>query len=89
MLKRESIKYELVYLQYTMRALTTVKLQKRTKAALDGLKSETETYDQVISNLVSQARRKAVKSELVEAYKSVGKEELKILEDWEAASAEL
>lgn len=72
-----------------MRALTTVKLQGRTKAALDVLKSERETYDQVISKLASQARGKAVKSELVEAYKSVGKGELKILEDWEAASTEL
>ena len=72
-----------------MRALTTVKLQGRTKAALDVLKSERETYDQVISKLVSQARGKAVKSELVEAYKSLGKDELKILEDWEAASTGL
>ena len=72
-----------------MRAPTTVKLQRRTKAALDVLKSERETYDQVISKLVSQAREKAVKSELVEAYKCLGKDELKILEDWEAASTEL
>lgn len=72
-----------------MRALTTVKLRNRTKAALDVLKSERETYDEVISKLVSQAKEKTLKSELVEAYKSLGKDELKILEDWETASTEL
>ena len=87
--KSESIKYPQVYFWYTMNEVTTVKIGKRTKAALDGLKSEKETYDEVISKLVLQARNKTMKSELVEAYKSLGKSELKILEEWESASAEL
>lgn len=72
-----------------MAKMTTVKLQMRTKLALDELKSEGETYDAVISKLASQAKEKTLKSDLVEAYKSLGKDELKILEDWEASSNEL
>ncbi len=86
LLQIESIKYALVYLQYTMSKITTVKLSVRTKMALNGLKSERETYDQVISKLAAQAKEKTLKSDLVEAYKRLGKEELKILEEWEAAS---
>lgn len=87
--KSESIKYPQVYFWYTMNEVTTVKIGRRTKTALDGLKSENETYDKVISKLVLQARNKKLKSELVEAYRNLGKAELKILEDWEPASAEL
>lgn len=83
----KSIKYAPVYLRYTMSKITTVKLSVRTKMALNGLKSERETYDQVISKLTVQAKEKTLKSDLVEAYKSLGKKELKILEEWEAASA--
>lgn len=72
-----------------MNAVTTVKINRRTKMALDGLKSEKETYDGVISKLVLQAKNKTMKSELVEAYKNLGKSELKVLEEWESASAEL
>lgn len=87
--KSESIKYTQVYFWYTMNGVTTVKIGRRTKAALDGLKGEKETYDEVISKLVLQARNKALKSKLVEAYKNLGKVELKILEEWEPASTEL
>ncbi len=69
-----------------MSKMTTVKLSVRTKMALNGLKSERETYDQVISKLTAQAKEKTLKSSLAEAYKSLGKEELEILEEWEAAS---
>lgn len=72
-----------------MSKMTTVKLQMRTKSALDELKSEGETYDAVISKLASQAKEKTLKSDLVAAYKRLGKDELKILEDWEASSSEL
>lgn len=72
-----------------MSKMTTVKLSVRTKTALNELKSERETYDQVISKLTVQAKEKTLKSDLVAAYKSLGKDELKILEDWEASSNEL
>ncbi|MBI2176077.1 hypothetical protein HYU40_01850 [Candidatus Woesearchaeota archaeon] len=72
-----------------MSKMTTVKLQIRTKATLDELKDEGETYDAVISKLASQAKEKILKSELAKAYKSLDRDELKILEDWEASSNEL
>lgn len=86
--KSENIKYPQVYFWYTMNEITTVKIGRRTKAALDGLKSEKETYDEVISKLVLQAKNRTLRSELVEAYKNLGNAELKILEEWEPASAE-
>ena len=43
----------------------------------------------MINKMVLRARNKTMKSELVEAYKNLGKAELKILEEWEPASTEL
>ena len=68
---------------------TTIKLHKRTKSALDELRSENESYESVISKLIMQARNKNLKNELIAAYKQLGKEELEILNEWEAASQEV
>jgi len=69
--------------------VTTVKLQKQTKSALDKLKSERESYDQVIGKLIAQTRNKDLREELVKGYNTIGKEELRVLNEWEATSSEL
>ena len=56
---------------------------------IDELRKENESYETVIGKLISQARNKGLKDELIAAYKRVGKEELKILKEWEAASQEV
>ncbi|MAG16181.1 hypothetical protein CMO88_03920 [Candidatus Woesearchaeota archaeon] len=69
--------------------ITTVKLHKGTKTALDQIRSERESYDEVIRKLIERTRNKNLKKELVEGYQKIGKEELDILHEWEAASREL
>ena len=68
---------------------TTIKLHSRTKSALDKLREENESYENVISRLILQAKNKDLKEKLIAAYKQVGKEELKILGEWESASREV
>ena len=69
--------------------VTTIKIRKKTKSALDKFRSENESYDKVIKKLVSIVRHKNMKNQLIEAYKGMGKVDLDILEEWEAASQEL
>ena len=69
--------------------VTTVKLYPGTKTALDGLRSEKETYDDVIGRLILQTKNKNLKSELIEAYRDQDRKDLKILEEWDTASPEL
>ena len=82
--KRETFLNE-VYFKYTMET-TTIKLYPKTKHALDCLKQEQETYDQIISKMVAQVKKKNLVKELVEAYRSKAKEDQKIAEEWDAAS---
>ena len=72
-----------------MRAITTIKLQKSTKSELDQLKLKSESYNAAIKRLISNARNSNLKAELIEAYKSMGKKDLELLEEWEQASNEL
>ncbi len=65
---------------------TTVKLQRHTKAILDKLKGERESYDEVISRLAEQTRKKELKNEMIEGYERAGREELQSLKEWETAS---
>ena len=66
--------------------ITTIKLKKSTKKKLDVLKRKHETYDDTISELLSQSKEKNLEKELTEGYKNVGKEELKLLKEWEKSS---
>lgn len=68
---------------------TTIKLYKNTKSVLDSLRQKNESYDEVITKIISELRNKNLKKELIEAYKSMSKEDLKILEDWETTSKEV
>lgn len=69
--------------------VTTIKLHKGTKSALDEIRYQNESYDDIINKLISEIRNKNLKKELITAYKSMGKEDLKILEEWEVASKEI
>jgi hypothetical protein len=68
---------------------TTVKLYKKTKAELDSVRAERESYDVVISRLISHVKKQNLKKELIAAYKSMGQADLAILEEWESSSQEL
>jgi hypothetical protein len=72
-----------------MNGITTVKLHSRTKMALDELKGEFETYDALISKLAQQAKRRTTNEKLVEAYRSLGKDDIELLDEWETASKEV
>lgn len=65
---------------------TTIKLYPHTKHALDDLKQDQDTYDRVIFKLVAQAKKKNLIKELVEAYQSRAQEDVKIAQEWDAAS---
>lgn len=69
--------------------ITTVKIHKSTKVVLDTLKNNSETYEDIINRLISERINKNMKKKLIEAYKSMGKKDLVILEEWETASNEL
>lgn len=69
--------------------VTTVKLYKGTKYALDKLKSESESYDKVIRKLISKVQNKDLKDQLIEAYKKKSKQDLELLDEWEVASKEV
>jgi len=68
---------------------TTVKIHKNTKFALESLKRDGETYEEIINRLISEKLNKNMKKELIDAYKNMGKKDLEILEEWENASNEL
>ena len=72
-----------------MRAITTIKLQKSTKSALDSLKVESESYDSAIRKLISNASNSNLKVKLIEAYRSMGRKELQLLQEWEDTSSEV
>ena len=65
---------------------TTIKLYPKTKHALDDIRQEQETYDQVISRLVIQTKKKNLVKELIAAYQSKAGEDKKITQEWDAAS---
>lgn len=69
--------------------ITTVKLHKGTKSALDELRNKSESYDDLITKLIYIAKNKDLKKKLIEAYKSIGKKDLEILKEWEVASKEI
>ena len=72
-----------------MKAVTTIKLQKRTKSALEHLKNESESYDSAISRLITNASNSSLKAELIEAYKNMGRKELQLLQEWGYTSNEV
>lgn len=77
-----------VYFKYTMYT-TTIKLQKDTKMQLDKMKTQRDTYDDLIRRLVAREKQKHLRDNLISAYKELGKEELNTFKEWESASTEV
>ncbi len=69
--------------------ITTVKIKKRTKSALNQFREKSESYDNIINKLISKIKSKNLKNELIQGYKESAKDNIKLLEEWENASKEL
>ncbi|MEK6900999.1 MAG: hypothetical protein AABX37_01520 [Nanoarchaeota archaeon] len=65
---------------------TTIKIHDDTKHALDQMGLESETYDQVISKLISEVKKKNLVKELIEGYKNNAKRDKQIVQEWEHTS---
>jgi len=65
---------------------TTIKLRKDTKNNLDVVRLESESYDEAIQRILKDMKHKELKKQLIECYKHMGKEDLKILQEWENTS---
>jgi len=64
--------------------ITTIQISSETKKILDGLKSNRETYEQLILNLLfeKESKRKEFEELLEEGYSEMSKENLKIEEEF-------
>ena len=71
--------------------VTTIQLNENVKNALDRLKTNKETYEQVILNLMKIAEKcKRERAQLlIEGYKEMANESLKIAKEWDATDATL
>lgn len=70
--------------------LTTIQLHKEIKEELASLKSEGESYEAVVQRLifaVEKANQERTKL-LIEGYKEMAEESLKVCKEWEAADTE-
>lgn len=65
---------------------TTIKVYSKTKHALDDVRQEQETYDQVISRLVAQTKKKNLVKDLIAAYQAKAKEDIKTAQEWDVVS---
>ncbi len=65
--------------------VTSIQLNENVKKELDRLKSNKETYEEVILNLMKVAEKSRREQEqlLVEGYKEMAEESLKIAKEWE------
>jgi hypothetical protein len=65
--------------------VTTIQLNENVKNALDRLKSNKETYEEVILNLMKIAEKHKREQEqlLIEGYKEMAEESLRIAREWE------
>ena len=66
--------------------ITTIQLNENVKNALDRMKSNKETYEEVILNLMKIAEKCKREQEqlLIEGYKEMAEESLKITKEFEA-----
>lgn len=71
--------------------VTTIQLNESVKNALDRMKSNKETYEEVIINLMKIAEKFKRKQEelLIEGYKEMAEESLRITKEWESTDATL
>jgi predicted CopG family antitoxin len=71
--------------------ITTIQLDESVKRALDRLKENKETYEQVIVNLIRlvEEQRKKQEELLIEGCKVMYQDMLDINKEWEAVDAEI
>jgi len=71
--------------------VTTIQLNENVKNALDRLKNNKETYEEVILNLmkISEKCKREQEQLLIEGYKEMAEESLRITKEWEATDANL
>ena len=62
---------------------TTIKVQPKTKHLLDDIKEERETYDDVISRIARQTKKKLLLKELAEGYQVQAERDKAITEEWD------
>ena len=65
--------------------VTSIQLNENVKNALDRMKSNKETYEEIILNLMKTAEKCKREQEqlLIEGYKEMAEESLKIAKEWE------
>lgn len=65
--------------------VTTIQLNENVKKALDRMKTNKETYEEVILNLMKVAEKckREQQQLLIEGYKEMAEESLKITKEWE------
>ncbi len=66
--------------------ITTIQLREEVKRALDRLKENRETYEEVIVKLVDGMEKNKRNQEemLIEGYKEMAEESLKMQKEWES-----
>jgi len=66
--------------------VTTIQLNENVKKALDRMKENKETYEEVILNLmkIAEKQKREQKQLLIEGYKEMAEESLKINKEFEA-----
>ena len=71
--------------------VTSIQLNEDVKNALDKMKSDKETYEQVILNLmrIAEKCRREQEQLLIEGYKEMAEESLRITKEWESTDATL
>ena len=66
--------------------ITTIQIHEKVKIALDRLKEDKESYEEVILKLMEKAEieKRKKKELLIEGYKEMAEESLKITKEFEA-----
>jgi len=66
--------------------VTTIQLNENVKSALDSLKSNKQTYEDVILNLmeIAEKQKRGEEELLIEGYRAMAEESLRIAKEWES-----
>ena len=74
-----------------MEKITTIQMRETAKRALDRIKQSGESYEDTILKLIENTdlQKRSQKKLLIEGYKAMTKESLKITRDFEAADREV
>ncbi len=56
---------------------------------LEQLKKDGESYDEVLSRVLAQQKKKSIREQMIEGYKINAKRDLALAKEWEHVSAEI